>query len=222
MKERPILFSGEMVQAILDGRKTQTRRVVKHKSGMPHGLNAARNILRETMPGMFRLTDLWEFGVASNGRFGMERVKACPYGKPGDRIWVRESWSPAEPGPIREGMAIAYKQDFAGVNDGVIRRWKSPIHMFRWMSRITLEITTIGCERLQDISETDARAEGVCTLVDFPDRYRLYGEAADSITPWTWDARESFRTLWGSINGWGQWGANPWVWAISFRRINGC
>lgn len=184
MKERPILFSGEMVRAILEGRKTMTRRVIKPQ---PAGEWAA--------PGK----------------------TACPYGQPGDRLWVRETWRKTnwtdEPnrGEWRVFWRATEKEDSR--NNGL---WRPSIHMPRWASRILLEVVSVRVERVQDISEEDARAEGVEWQNERP-CWVNYLDRED----WSPTARDSFRTLWDSINakrGYG-WDANPWVWVVEFKKI---
>lgn len=237
MKERPILFSGEMVRAILDGRKTQTRRVVKTQLEVgvsvrcdecylrkkPIGRSAplvmANSLCDRDCPGYGKTPppgDLWpgesraEFGYG----FGV-----CPYGAPGDRLWVKETWrvweggsfsafgEPLDPdiqlGPAREGMPVEYRATTG--DDGP---WRSSIYMPRWASRITLEITDIRAERVQDITNANIRAEGMPVSGD--------GFMSPE-TPRIW-----FRDLWDSINGkkpGRSWRDNPWVWVIEFRRV---
>lgn len=168
MKERPILFSGPMVRAILSGAKTQTRRVVK---------GVALEWLAEGFTPEF---------VASPDNY------VCPYGQSCDRLWVRETfWQP------RDKSETLFKADGAILGCG---KWKPSIHMPRWASRITLEIVSVRVERLNDISEQDARAEGAPPL----------------------DAtgyRGGFFHLWQSINGHDSLDANPWVWVVEFRRL---
>ncbi|MBU9579574.1 hypothetical protein KTE26_14160 [Ralstonia mannitolilytica] len=191
-KERPILFSGAMVRAILDGRKTQTRRVAK-------------------------LT-FWP---------RESDVLLCPFGRPGDRLWVRENgWERPERTPkmMRDGAdtwapyyfdADGYsEQDKADFKAWGFKRRPS-IHMPRTASRITLEITAVRVERLNDCSEEDARAEGItdggCTQCGNP-------EPCGCQNP-SHDARESYVHLWEQINGAGSWHANPWVWVVEFKRL---
>ena len=200
MKERPILFSAPMVRAILNGTKSQTRRVFKAQNGglwpRPNDLPGMRQILRE-----------------------------CPYGKPGDRLWVRETWA-------YHVQAIGSVTDkdgpwvYASDGDHVLQhrlcdRWRPSIHMPRAASRITLEITGVCVERLQDISEADAIAEGIERADDFfgCQCWKVYGEpeGADVVAPN--DPIGSYRSLWEFINGTGSWDANPWVWAVEFKRI---
>ena len=208
MKERPILFSGPMVRALLDGSKTQTRRVVKPQ---PTHFNPV-GVPRLAKP------------------VGPNAVITCPYGQPGDRLWVRESWAPDPPcdgtwgyttwAGCREGQIAGVPDRFrhprfcnyaANWLHGPIR-WTPSIHMPRWASRITLEITGVRVERLQDISEADAKAEGIeKTPSGF---WSLYGQAD---VDGTYSPRSSYRALWESINGPGSWDANPWVWVVEFK-----
>lgn len=205
-KERPIIFSGPMVRAILDGRKTQTRRVVKlpKAKGLEFRWSNAH-----ADPGVgggaymhveFRyVEDLWE---------GCCHRIYCPYGEIRDRLWVRETWGVYDG---REGTnSVEYKADNQPKSVG---RWRPSIHMPRWASRITLEITGIRVERLQDISEKDAKAEGVERLSDGFHDYsgELDGQLGQATT--------SFCTLWQSIHGPYSWNANPWVWVVEFRRV---
>lgn len=190
MKERPILFSAPMVRALLAGTKTQTRRIAKP----------------------VRHPDLGN--VYAPGALVLEREpqhvidRCCPYGRPGDRLWVREThmnwWKldPANPeGPRLFSHVAAYAADGYELEPG--ERWIPSIHMLRAASRILLEITAVRVERLQDISEADALAEGVPHSLNLPGgRF----------------ARENFKHLWWTINGDGSWESNPWVWVVEFQR----
>ena len=212
MKERPILFSAPMVRALLNGKKTQTRRKVK---GLPIILN--------------RETDSLEVDVANieNGRFA--QLCPCPYGKPGDRLWVREAfmhepadycWEASVSIPCRPAVTT-YRADYPNSQPG--EGWKPSIHMPRALSRITLEITGVRVERLQDISEADALAEGI----ERPEN--MSAEEMKALDIWDGAERACFnalnqpvhqyRRLWNSINGPDAWDANPWVWAVEFRRL---
>lgn len=197
MKERPILFSAPMVRAILDGRKTQTRRVAKPVKHPDLGnLHDASVLAREP-------------------QHVIER--ACPYGQVGDRLWVREThlawWSlnPEAPdGPRVFSHVAAFKADGYELEPG--EKWIPAIHMLRKASRIDLEITGVRVERLNDISEADAIDEGTEPL-----------KTADGRYDWTVKPRGpigDFKALWESINGAGSWEANPWVWVIGFKRID--
>jgi hypothetical protein len=193
MKELPIRFSGPMVKAILDGSKTQTRRVVKQD----------RDGLLDCKP-----TPAWD---------AFWQCVACPYGKPGDRLWVRETF-----GIDDEDGAVLYFADpdtaqnaeHARICEDRYPRRRPSIHMPRWASRILLEITDVRVERVQDISEADAQAEGI----EYSERFEGYciGMAEHYHSH---DPRLSYASLWESINGPDSWAANPWVWVIEFRRI---
>lgn len=222
MRERPILFSGPMVRAILSGQKTQTRRAIKLKTGDTFDEQALAGAIQEWQP----VHD----NVAGKAVAKRAALIQCPYGKPGDRLWVRETWagplvtnekweSVSAPSEIERPEYCVYAADggpapeFMDADDILRCRWTPSIHMPRWASRITLEITGVRVERLQDISEDDAAAEGV---------ERDSDGWLDYLMPSTQccvSARESFRTLWESINGAGSWEANPWVWVVEFSRI---
>ena len=211
MKERPILFSGPMVRAILDGRKTQTRRVVKPQIVKPSGWGS---VLGQG------------FGFIDDGRYaenGDHLIFRCPYGSPGDRLWVRETWyiddsrfkKIAKKRPKwLEPLDLYFRADGECCKqipecqcaDVGPTPWRSSIHMPRWASRVTLEVVGLRVERIQDISEEDARAEGVA------DTPRVEGVAA---------CRRLFGELWDSTNakrGF-SWKKNPWVWVVEFRRL---
>ncbi|UYW74117.1 hypothetical protein OFY05_00745 [Pseudocitrobacter faecalis] len=192
MKERGMIFNAEMVRAILDGRKTQTRRVMKPQPEQcPRGGHWWPSNVFKTM--------LHVENEIQNGEGGWGGLvgDACPFGKPGDRIWVRETFGDC-------GVRLVYRAD---TDDGArckVNRWTPSIHMPRWASRILLEITDVRVERLNDISECDAKAEGApteCTLI------------GDKHYP-------GFRSLWKSIYGDDSWQANPWVWVIEFKVIS--
>lgn len=182
MKERPILFSGSMVRAILRGEKTQTRRVLLPRSKPGFGLVPKATIAEHR--------EFWDL---------------CPYGQPGDRLWVRETWFDTEPfcemplfqGRSRRWAYRADKAEFIGCH-----RWRPSIHMPRRASRITLEVVSVRVERVQAISRADAAAEGL------------------SLTPG--DPRGYFPATWNLINsrrGY-SWEANPWVWAVGFKVMS--
>lgn len=203
MKERQILFSGAMVRAILDGRKTQTRRVVKLPHNNPLGA--------------------WE--PTTIGGKGLYRDKACTipaneperaaiwhtrtgdcvvalYGQPGDRLWVRETWREDSPD---DAEAAIYRAD--GRTDLPPEfKWKPSIFMPRWASRITLEITGVRVERLQDIGWRDCAAEGTPNDPEHGIGYP------------TW--QDAYAALWDSINAKrAPWASNPWVWVVEFKRV---
>ena len=268
MTERPILFSAPMVRALLAGTKTQTRRAIK----LPHenplgkwepttfgGPNGGRTRAGATIP---------EQGGIWHTRTGDSL--GCPHGQPGDRLWVRETWTwnggqggpkagefaklwvtyaadgqkreiapggvvplPKQP-PQRDGEVYSLRdatEDFRydGENtyvDRLTRWWRRKIpaiHMFRWASRITLEITAVRVERLQEISEADAQAEGAQRFPDLP-----YGGQPDN--RWSMELpsstgqclhtpRMAFANYLNKVNGEGTWDANPWVWVVEFKRL---
>ncbi|EAT1904019.1 hypothetical protein QEW03_003354 [Salmonella enterica] len=213
MKERGMIFNGEMVRAIIDGRKTQTRRPIKWKQ------------TRFTEVAERDDGSLWPW--AEDCERGGDIWFTCPFGEVGDRIWVRETFSCIgnEDGhPVDANSNLCSREDAQRIyrasaiqNPGNYGLWTSPdgfdfegswtpsIHMPRWASRITLEITDVRVERLNNISECDAKAEGgptECTLI------------GDKYFP-------GFRSLWKSIYGEESWAANPWVWVIKFKRVEG-
>lgn len=235
MKERGMIFNGEMVRAILDGRKTQTRRIVK-------GTDGAVKFCKE-----------WDINgeeifvvLGEKDRTGMNPVLgaiSCPFGAVGDRIWVREAYrfpaslddvSPTGVGEM--AVATGYRKpwapsfyEFTGTFSDGWKGFETPpkvsdagklrpsIHMPRWASRILLEITDVRVERLNAISEEDARAEGIidggCLNCGEP-------EPCGCANPEP-DATDAFAYLWQSIYGQENWNANPWVWVISFERVEG-
>lgn len=235
MKERPILFSAPMVRAILDGRKTQTRRVVSHK--WPHLWNEpwyATGKVISDLP--TQLGAFMEFRYRQQDEPAFEGSRAstlvpCPHGKPGDRLWVRETHAFIWPGDSApddiKDCNVQYRADTDGRSapgawpddersHPEAPRWKPSIFMPRWASRITLEITAVRVERLQDISDDDCLAEGVeSTASDAGIRVCHVDNAHMHFF-----RRGSFALLWESLNGAGTWADNPWVWVIEFKRIN--
>lgn len=206
MTERPIIFSAPMVRAIIDGRKTMTRRVVQGDI-LSHSDGAKRRVFGKDAAGIAEINAL----LSDQRRHPCHRV-ACPYGQPGDRLWVREAWRVAEcydgkSGSELHGILSARNVQYAVAADqflGVVQgRYRHARFMPRWASRITLEITCVRVERLQDISDADALAEGI-----YPTRTGLYPGATVA----------EFCNLWQSIHGPGSWEANPWVWVIEFRK----
>lgn len=220
MRERPILFGGQMVRAILDGSKTQTRRVVKP---LPHAeASLAPHISGTSVYGRearFRMPDGRE--REEDDGMGWRR---CPYGEPGDRLWVRETWAASPLHDERKPSEIGHRcKDLlwyqANEQSDLRGRWRPSIHMPRWASRITLEVTDVRVELVQEISEEDARAEGIRQLVGGHvwKQEPVPGDPRD----WWLDATGAFHDLWDSINGKRpdcSWADNPWVWAISFSR----
>ena len=190
-KERPIIFSGPMVRALLAGTKTQTRRVMSERHR-------------------------WHFIEACGD------LALCPYGLPGDRLWVRETFAKID-GQTRPWIETDYRATYAhgdrlGDHLGIKKRWTPAIHMPRAASRITLEITEVRVERLQEISEADAVAEG-CARLPLQDGPGAWWSADVDAGPALHGrtARDAYRLLWESINGPGSWDANPWVWVIAFK-----
>ena len=210
VKERPILFSAPMVRAILEGRKTVTRRAVK-----------------------FPFIDRAVGCELSGNEIGPEEIRNnCPYGVAGQRLWVRETHADI-------GCRLTYRAD---LDDGAhckVAKWTPAIHMFRKHSRILLEITDVRVERLQDISEDQAKAEG-CFFTDYGQECFHGGAGWKDVgvcpaqaghrqrTGWAWDKttsheeclgtpRWAFASLWNATGG--DWYANPWVWVVAFKRV---
>lgn len=201
MKERPILFNGAMVRALLSGTKTQTRRVLKQATGPSLSVGMDDNTL-----GVAELSWLWGDGPGHDVHETIKRVP-CPHGQPGDRLWVRETFGHFERNDnFTPGCEVFYRADGECL---AIEPWRPSIHMPRWASRITLEVTSVRLERLQDISEADAQAEGWTRRPEVSTDPQVHKEAA----------RDWFMDLWESINGHGSWDANPWVWVVEFRTV---
>lgn len=237
MTERGMIFNAEMVRALLSGRKTQTRREVK--------LNLDIACLATTYD--------WATSLAANHYQGLteEQIQQkaeslrgvihpvilgngqmvsifCPHGKPGDRIWVRETFCPVDDTQYGGEKWVDYRATpkfeeshpagwDSAPNDAEALKWRPSIHMPRWASRILLEITDVRVERLNAISEEDARAEGIidggCLNCGEP-------EPCGCANPEP-DATDAFAYLWQSSYGQENWNANPWVWVISFKRVEG-
>jgi len=219
MAERPILFSGPMVRALLAGTKTQTRRVVSKQA--THDLYYQRmyGVSPPPNPVAFGTPGLWRI-VGPDYPDGKDDDVTCPYGQPGDRLWVREAfmhepadycWEASVSIPSRPASTV-YRADYPESQPG--EGWKPSIHMPRNLCRLVLEVTAVRVERLQAITEADAQAEGVER--DGESFWRGYAKGHYDLFP---DARGSYASLWVSINGEGSWDANPWVWAVSFRRV---
>lgn len=204
-KERPILFSGPMVRAIQEGRKTQTRRVVWH----PLALHA--KLILGPHDG-----EWWDC-VQQDDTGGQI---LCPYGKPGDRLWVRETWrchGGREYEYQKHQPSIRYRAD-SDLVDAVSAEWRRSIHMPRWASRITLEIVSVRVEMLQDISEEDAKAEGADFGFWHPEQ-GVFSEPTDEEDEQNSCYRDGFGFIWESINGPGSWDLNPWVWVVEFKEV---
>lgn len=237
MKERPIIFNAEMVKAILDGRKTQTRRIIKPQPTLSNtsGFN-------------------WKgaaYGLGFNDKEtnrNFANTNACPLGKVGDRLWVRETWWQAGYGarPYPESdeyewvgsKRAHYAVDgnppnepnsdypsglkngsFSAANPNRVWRKRPSIHMPRWASRITLEITEVRVERLNAISENDALSEGCVALEGC--KWHTFKEAKAGTPMHDHTAKDAFSAIWQSIYGEESWSSNPWVWVIEFKRVEG-
>ncbi len=223
MKERPILFSGEMVRAILDGRKTVTRRIIKPQPVIDRSSDSW--MVEHAGRGVANYLYTWPRDGAVNDVFVAEQ---CPYGVPGDRLYIKETWRPRWTDDL--GACIEYKADgaffkpkFPHDNDGTTRGWQfgemceaseehaepwhSPRFMRREFSRLTLEVVSVGAERLQDITEADAMAEGLGLVL------------SDDDTTVGARARNEFARLWEQLHGRDSWPSNPWVWRVGFKRV---
>lgn len=239
MRERPIIFNAEMVRAVLDGRKTQTRRIIQ--SPAKNMQASGQKVIDYREPG-----DKWYgehvFSMRNHSGTWCDYTKEqflakCPFGAVGDRLWVRETWMPDAPRDGTwadvefygcKGSPLSMIPERFRKPEHCIHRaswdgsemvgWTPSIHMPRWASRITLEITGVRVERSQDITEQDAAAEGVPPagdlLPDYPDTYLT--PKGDFAT-----AKVAFQRLWESIYGEESWQANPWVWVIEFKRVEG-
>ncbi|HBU7548602.1 TPA: hypothetical protein MC769_004938 [Klebsiella aerogenes] len=215
MKERGMIFNGEMVRAILDGRKTQTRRPIKWKQ------------TRFTEIGEREDGSKWPW--SEDAEHACDFWHPCPFGAVGDRIWVREAFRVHS--RATDVATLVYKSSernswteqthrvpVAVCNKPATpEKWTPSLHMPRWASRILLEITDVRVERLNAISEEDARAEGIidggCLNCGEPEPC-----GCDNPEP---DATDAFAYLWQSIYGQENWNADPWVWVIEFKRVEG-
>ena len=214
MKEHPILFSADMVRAILGGRKTMTRRV--------NGLDAYNKEPDKWKIGAVYANDEVIFWSAWCDWSYSHKLK-CPYGQVGDRLWVRETI--CQSCYKEDGYEdVCYKEDLLNSKTSdcelLTRKWTPSIFMPRWASRINLEITGVRVERLTDISEEDAIKEGVeYHTLNAYSQFRLLSHSVANKDNWP-TPQEAFSKLWDSINtkrGYG-WSVNPWVWVIEFKR----
>ena len=251
MTYSPITFSGPMVRALIEGRKTQTRRVLKPWPG--------RQTKWLTMELLHRAASCYTCEV--NGHYGVQMQHPLagttqPYGKvdelspltwvrlpyaPGDRLWVREAWSinahggssvggvggwdyslEFRAGGLRELRFVGdYRQDpYMRLFDTQVGDWRSPIHMPRWASRLTLTVTEVRVQRLKEISEADAEAEGVEHPIWSDGTVGQGFWVRDTTNIWS-DARSAFQDLWGRLHGARGWDANPWVVALTFTVRHG-
>ncbi|EKT4325785.1 TPA: hypothetical protein NQS76_000080 [Klebsiella pneumoniae] len=207
MKERGMIFNGEMVRALLDGRKTQTRRPIKWKQ------------TRFTEIGEREDGSKWPW--SEDAEHACDFWHPCPFGAVGDRIWVRETWAEAgASAPDLKLYRANYPEHVPSIYENVPPteeiRWTPSIHMPRTASRILLEITGVRVERLNSIHDVDAMREGIqnlttCSHADFG----ILG-VVNAQHP-----VRAFQLLWESIYGADSWRANPWVWVIEFKRVEG-
>ena len=246
MKERGMIFNSEMVRAILDGRKTQTRRIMKVQ---PESNQLGLLLITDST----KHSDIGKYHWAESNATGnhvRSKLFSSPFGAVGERIWVRETWAPLG---NEDGCYVDWEDNLCKGDERSAARiyrasceqrpgdyglwsipddaywkphtkehkfegaWRPSIHMPRWASRILLEITDVRVERLNAISEEDARAEGIidggCLNCGEP-------EPCGCANPEP-DATDAFAYLWQSVYGQESWNANPWVWVISFERIEG-
>lgn len=222
MKERPILFSEQRVRALLVGQQTQTRRIMKTQA---------------LGPGQDNHEGVHAFDVSANHLHGYKMMAMtdisyqCPYGKPGDILWVRETWRgpivpesalaeyERDPTPFRLPEFCQYRADsnelgHHSMNDteGEQFGWQTAIHMPRWASRINLQITGVRAEKIQDISEDDIMAEGVQTDSHFLNNFFTMNMNSES-------PKEAYRKAWQKQYGATSWEVNPWVWVVEFQRV---
>ncbi|MEE8956040.1 morphogenetic protein [Klebsiella pneumoniae] len=212
MKERGMIFNSEMVLAILDGRKTQTRRPIKWKQ------------TRFTEIGEREDGSKWPW--SEDAEHACDFWHPCPFGAVGDRIWVRETFCTVDDTQYGGGKWVDYRATpkfeashpagwDCAPNDAEALKWRPSIHMPRWASRILLEITDVRVERLNAISQEDAQAEGL-ELTGWRPTYSDPDSGGEVMTPY-----DNFAELWSSIYGDESWQANPWVWVIEFKRVEG-
>jgi hypothetical protein len=222
VKERPILFNGPMVRAIIEGRKTQTRRIIKPQPQLIE--SSGRWYWKKAL-------DVHGQPLVDASRYWWEYYGTSSYGKSGDRLWVRETFAiehqvdhdqkpPFNDGrPVQTIDEFGWRQphyratdptpelEYEDGNEEPGVRWKPSIHMPRWASRIDLEVIGVRVERLQDISEDDCIAEGIAI------------SQSGTICAEFGMGRRLYRQLWESINNAGSWDKNPWVWVIEFKRM---
>lgn len=205
MKKRPILFNAEMVRAVLDGRKTVTRRVVKPQPILNHPYSIF----------LHGYTFMSADGKAVRAEWTSREprpqgiLQFCPYGSPGDRLWVRQKFRQCDRcGAVNFDNSVSAFPNNCKACDDVLGKWTPSIHMPRWASRILLEVVSVRVERVAEISEIDAKAEGV-------------DPSDDTWAPRGFGHRSAFKLLWNAINykrGYG-WDKSPWVWVVEFKRV---
>lgn len=218
MKERPILFNDQRVRALMSGMQTQTRRIMKSMPLAPG---------QDNHEGCYGI-DVLSNHVQGNRVLGMGDLRYhCPYGQPGDRLWVRETWRgpvipavdmaawEASPDEFRQPRYCQYRADtseFGNDQDFAEFGWQAGIHMPRWASRIDLEITDIRVEKIQHISEQDIAAEGIQSDAHFLNNFFTMHSEVQS-------PKDAYRAQWALQYGGTSWEVNPWVWVIDFKRI---
>jgi len=231
VKERPILFSGSMVNAIREGRKTQTRRVVRPQ---PEPMSP---FAPAALPGDWT----WHRGgcsyTVSNSPHGPADIADdCPYGVPGDRLWVREKWRPhwteelgacicyvdgslRKPRGLTEYQGHRFMDMIGDYDENNPSPWRPSIHMPRWACRLVLEVVSVRVERVQEITSDDAGAEGVGSAIWESCRWKhpigVWPDGEGRSVE-----RSNFASLWQEINGNGSWAVNPWVWVIEFKKVS--
>lgn len=217
-KERPILFSGPMIRAILAGAKTQTRRIIKPQPPKDHPYP-------QDFKGEFHWNDTQDDHDDVSFWPAYDKPLVCPYGQPGDRLWVRETWLPWDSDHVIDGQKICYAADVSDEGNEVrlegrparTYKWRPSIFMPRWASRLT----EIRCERLCSIDLSDAIAEGAMHVGEEIMQDTARFAAADKggeVGP-----VDYFRTLWNRLNngrGYG-WNVDPWLWVLSFKVVEG-
>lgn len=237
MRCLPIPFKPEMVRAVLSGAKTQTRRIASTR----------QCVLGEEFPGPRGSDGFSRAYLMHRASDRAAMLALCPYGQPGDSLWVREAWrtvAEADQLPPRD-LTTAYRiwHEADEAHQPGAGKYRPPMFMPRWASRITLEVTGVRVERLQDISEADAVTEG-CEARPFPgpwwqgykrdDEGELHHQQVVGNEPPDWmvephkmkpldhlnvSAKAEYQLLWNSINGPDSWATNPWVWVVEFRRL---
>jgi len=229
MNEKPILFNTDMVRAILNGRKTQTRRVMpQYLCFRPTNFRMSEGVLQAYVS----VDEATRIGMAFGGWHsvvrgaGDGRFVECPYGNPGDRLWVREAFSawfsgnpwrefPRDKRTARYASNVFYRATHPYPDDD--QKWIPGIHMPRWASRLSLEIVSVSVERIQGITEEDARQEGVEPVMRDTGGVEPSGLPCPEVPCYG----EAFSELWDRINskrGFG-WEKNPWVWCLKFRKV---
>lgn len=251
MKSRPILFTGPMVRAILENRKTQTRREINPQ---PESRGSAGALFWRGGPRLLHAGYGADYVHTDLDALRRAMEAASPYGQPGDRLWVREAYEITkwdrvyQPGKKRgsliglQGRYLADSKEFniclTAAESKKFRRWKrkagqrGSIYLFRSLCRIELEITDLLVERLNDITEDDAIAEGIeitektptyrvgfGPLAEQTTHYKFYGKELERLKQQTTNPVWSYETLWESINGPGSWQKNPWVWVLEFKKL---